>query len=196
VLRCRAAVAALLAALLSACAVAPRERELAQVDPATLTSFELNGRISLRLPKESFPGRVRWQHAPAADELWFYSPVGSTVAHLSRDAHGARLVTSNGHEYRAADLRQLTFEVLGWDLPLEGLPYWVRGLPWPQADVQSEERDAQGTLKRLQQAGWQVSYLDWSPAGARGLPSKLDLQGERLRMRLVVERWSVYADAR
>jgi outer membrane lipoprotein LolB len=192
----RAALAALLAACVSACAVAPHERELATVDPAALSSFELNGRISLRLPKESFPGRVRWQHAPAIDELWFYSPVGSTVAHLRRDADGALLVTAQGREYRAQDLRQLAFEVLGWDLPLEGLPFWVRGLPWPQASAPSEERDAQGRLTRLTQAGWQVAYLDWSPAGVRGLPSKLDLQGERLRIRLVVERWSVDVDPR
>ena len=190
----RAAVAALLAAIVSACAVVPRE--LPQVDPAAVTSFELEGRINLRVPKESFPGRVRWQHAPVTDELWFYSPVGSAVAHLSRDARGARLVTSEGREYRAADLRQLAFDVLGWDLPLEGLPYWVRALPWPQGGESVEESDAQGRLKQLRQAGWQVSYLDWSPAGVLGLPSKLDLQGERLRIRLVVERWSVDAGPR
>ena len=190
----RAAVAALLAAIVSACAVIPRE--VPQVDPATVSSFELEGRISLRVPKESFPGRVRWQHAPAADELWFYSPVGSTVAHLSRDAQGARLVTSDGSEYQAADLRQLAFDVLGWDLPLDGLPYWVRGVSWPQSGKPVEERDGLGQLKLLQQAGWRVAYLDWSPAGVRGLPSKLDLQGERLRIRLVVERWSVDAALR
>jgi len=193
----RAALAGLLAAFLSACAAVPRGREVPAVDAATLSSFELNGRITLRVPKESFPGRLRWQHAPSADQLWFYSPVGSTVAHLRQDANGALLVTAEGREYRAVDLQELAFDVLGWDLPLEGLPYWVRGLPWPQAGAGDEERDAEGRLRRLRQAGWQVSYLDWAPAGVRGLPSKLDLQGERLRIRLVVERWSVdHADSR
>jgi outer membrane biogenesis lipoprotein LolB len=36
-----------------------------------------------------------------------------------------------------------------------------------------------------------MSYLDWAPAGLQGLPSRMDLEGERLRIRLVVERWSV-----
>ena len=187
----RAAVAALTAAFVSACAVVPRE--LPRVDPAALSAFALEGRVNLRVPGESFPGRVRWEHAPTTDEMWFYSPVGSTVAHLSRDAQGARLVTSEGREYRAADLHQLAWEVLGWDLPLGGLPYWVRGLAWPEAEAAVEQRDMQGQLARLEQAGWRVSYLDWSPAGVRGLPSRLDLEGERLRIRLVVERWSVDA---
>jgi outer membrane lipoprotein LolB len=189
--RLRAAVlAALFTALLCACAAVPRGREISAVDPAALTSFELNGRINLKVHKEAFPGRVRWQHAPAMDELWFYSPVGSAVAHLRQDGDGAWLMTAEGREYRADDLRRLAFEVLGWDLPLEALPYWVRGIPWPQADARDAQRDGQGRLKRLEQGGWQVTYLAW---GASGLPAKLDLLGERLRMRLLVERWSRHA---
>ena len=190
----RAAIAALLAAIVSACAAIPRE--LPRVDPAAATAFGLEGRINLRVPKEVFPGRVRWQHADTFDELWFFSPLGSTVAHLSRDAQGARLVTAEGREYQSTDLHRLAYDVLGWDLPLEGLPYWVRGLPWPQAGAGREERDAMGRLTRLEQAGWQVSVLDWSPAGVQGLPSRLDLVGERLRIRLLVERWSVDAGPR
>lgn len=186
-----APLALLLVTLLSACAALQREREVPPVDPAALSSFQLSGRVNVRVQKEAFPGRVRWQHAPQTEELWFYSPLGTTVAHLRQDPNGALLVTSDGREHRAPDLRQLALQVLGWDLPLEGLPYWVRGLPWPQAPQVAVERDAEGRLKQLQQAGWQVSYLDWAPAGLTGLPSKLDVQGDRLRMRLVVDRWSV-----
>ena len=113
------------------------------------------------------------------------------VARLRQDESGALLVTADGEEYRAADLRQLALDVLGWDLPLDGLPYWVRGLTWPAGPPAQKEVDRDGRLEQLSQGGWRVSYLDWTPAGVAGLPSKLDLQGERLRMRLVVERWSV-----
>jgi outer membrane lipoprotein LolB len=132
---------------------------------------------------------VRWQHQAAADELWFYSPLGSAVARLRRDGNGALLVTSAGQEYRADDLRRLAFEVLGWDLPIEELQYWVRGLPGPgPAD---QEVDQEGRPSRIYQSGWEVAYLDWAPAGVVGLPSKLDVKGERLRLRLVVERWNL-----
>ena len=188
-----AAFAALLAALLGACAAVPRGRELAAVDPAALSSFELSGRINLKVQKEAFPGRVRWQHAPAADELWFYSPVGTAVAHLQQNDDGARVTTAQGREHRADDLRQLALEVLGWDLPLEALPYWVRGIPWPQAEVRDAKRDPQGRLQHLEQGDWRVTYLGW---GANGLPAKLDLLGQRLRMRLVVDRWSPHVASR
>lgn len=185
--------AALLALVLGACAVVPGG--VPSVDPTTVSAFQLDGRFQLKVQKEGYPGRVRWQHSENADELWFYSPVGASVARLRQDESGALLVTADGEEYRAADLRQLALDVLGWDLPLDGLPYWVRGLSWPAGPPAHEEVDSDGRLEQLSQGGWRVSYLDWTPAGVAGLPSKLDLQGERLRMRLVVERWSVVRNA-
>lgn len=187
-------VAVLAATLLSACAAWQRPEPAPTVDPAKVSSFQLDGRINLRVQKEGYPGRVRWQHSPLGDELWFYSPLGATVARLRQDASGALLITSDGREHRAKDLQQLAFSVLGWDLPVAGLPYWVRGLEWPGAEAEEETWDEQGRLKQLSQAGWQISYLDWTPAGVVGLPSKLDVQGERLRMRLLVEKWSVEED--
>jgi outer membrane lipoprotein LolB len=187
--RGRRFAAVLVAALLSACAAL--QRPAPTVDPAAVEAFQLDGRINLRVQKEGYPGRVRWQHTPRGDELWFYSPLGITVARMRQDASGALLITSDGHEYRADNLQQLALEVLGWDLPLEGLPYWVRGLEWPGVATEHETFDDHGRPKLLSQAGWQVSYLDWAPAGVVGLPSKLDLQGERLRMRLLIEKWSV-----
>ena len=186
--------AAVLAGLLvGACAVGT-PRSVPTVEPASISAFLLEGRFSLKVQNDAFPGRVRWQHAAQADDLWFYSPLGATVARLRQDPSGALLVTSNGQEYRASDLHQLAFDVLGWDLPLEGLPFWVRGLAWPAGGPAETQANARGQLERLTQSGWRVSYLDWAPASIAGLPSKLDVQGERLRMRLVVERWSVDAN--
>ena len=186
--------AASLSFLLAACAGIPRSGQISSVNPTAVTSFELSGRINVRVEKDAYPGRVRWQHTLRTDELWFYSPLGTTVAHLRRDETGALLVNSDGQEYRAATLRKLTNQILGWDLPLDALPFWVRGLEWPEAAKPTEEYDDRGQLKRLDQAGWEVSYLDWAPAGVKGLPSKLDLQGERLRMRLLIEQWKVSTD--
>jgi len=188
------AAAASLSFLLAACAGIPRGSQISSVDPAAVTSFELSGRINVRVEKDAYPGRVRWQHTEHTDELWFYTPVGTTVAHLRQDETGALLVNSDGHEYRAATLRELTNEILGWDLPLDALPFWVRGVEWPEAAKPTEEFDDRGQLKNLNQAGWQITYLDWAPADVKGLPSKLDLQGERLRLRLLIEHWKVNSD--
>jgi outer membrane lipoprotein LolB len=178
------------ALLLSSCA-APSRAPLA-VDPERVSAFDLTGRVNVRVESKAYPtGGIRWRHEPESDELWLYSSLGSGVARMRQDASGAVLVASDGKEYRARDLKLLTREVLGWDLPLDGLQYWVRGLPWPALDAAELEHDANGRPKLLRQSGWQVAYLDWSPAGVSGLPSKVDLSGGGLRVRLVIEEWKV-----
>jgi outer membrane lipoprotein LolB len=185
----RARTALLCGLFLSACAIAPRAP--VAVDPAQVSVFDLTGRVNVRVEAKAYPGRIHWQHAPDADDVWLYSPLGSTVVRMRQDASGALLVTSDGKEYRAEDIKLLAREVLGWDLPLGGLQYWVRGLPWPALDAAQQEYYSDGRPKSLSQGGWQVAYLDWSPAGVFGLPSKLDLSGEGLRLRLVIEKWKV-----
>jgi outer membrane lipoprotein LolB len=175
--------------LLSACATTPRTP--VAVEAELVNAFDLTGRVSVRVENKGYPGRIHWQHEPQSDELWLYSPVGSGVARMRQDASGAVLIASDGKEYRAQDLKLLSRKVLGWDLPLEGLQYWVRGLPWPTLEITEQQYDASGRLKLLKQGAWQVTYLDWTPVGAAGLPSKLDLSGEGLRVRLVVEDWKV-----
>ena len=161
------------------------------VDPSRVSAFELTGRVNVRVESKAYPGRLHWHHAPSTDEVWLYSPVGTAVAHMRHDASGALLVTSDGKEYRADDLKVLSRQVLGWDLPLEDLQFWVRGLGSPALGAAEREDDEGGKLRLLKQAGWQVVYLDWAPAGASGLPSKLDLAGAGLRMRLVVDEWKI-----
>ena len=179
--------------LLTACsALVPRPPTHAAT-PAEAEQFELGGRINLRLANEAFPGRVQWRHDSAIDELSFFSPIGTSVARMGQDPDGAWLITADGEEHLAKDLRELAFDVLGWDLPLDALPYWVRGLAWPDASAEIT-RSADGRIQTLRQAGWEVSYLAWDGAGVRGLPSKLDVAGERLKMRLLIERWNLDPD--
>jgi outer membrane lipoprotein LolB len=183
---------ALLAVALAACTSLPRGPGGQALTPDQLEAFQLAGSIGLRVQKESFPGRVRWTHEAARDELWFYSPVGTTVAHLVQTPDGALLVNSKGEEFRAASLESLAADVLGWDLPLQGLPYWVRGVPWPAGSDEARiQRDERGRIVSLQQAGWTVTYLAWFGDAANALPARIDVVGERLSLRLAVQRWEL-----
>ena len=174
--------------LLASCAT----RAPVAVDPERVRAFDLTGRVNVRVEANAYPtAGIRWRHEPDSDELWLYSALGSGVARMRQDASGATLVASDGKEYRAPDLKRLTREVLGWDLPLDGLQYWVRGLPSPALDAAEQQYGANGRPELLKQAGWQVAYLDWAPAGVSGLPSKVDLSGDGLRVRLVIKEWKV-----
>lgn len=177
---------ALLLAGFAGCATLPPPTP---VDLSDIRDFDMAGRIAVRVEDRGYSARMRWQHRSEMDDVWLYTPVGSILAVLTVDADGATLTTSERKSYRSSDVQSLTREVLGWDLPLEGLQHWVMGRADPRVPVQAETRDDRQRLVRLVQRGWTIDYLDYSGNGP--LPALLAMQFEDLHLRLVIDRWQV-----
>jgi len=147
-------------------------------------AFYLSGRVSVKYGSEAASGRITWQHDAAGDELLFSAPLGQGVARIVwRDAV-ASLTTSDQKLYQASDVETLTEKVLGWRLPLAGLPDWVRGRATAGAPAQTQ-LDGSQRLAQLRQSGWLVEFLDY--ASENGLPSRLRLSREDVEIRLVID---------
>jgi len=174
-----------LVALLTACAVAPSA--LQPADFAAIREFELTGRVAVRIGTRGYSARLRWARGQG-ESLRLYSPLGTVLATIESGADGATLATADKQTFRSNDIQGLTREVLGWDLPLEGLQHWVLARPDPAAPVDSERRDARGRLASLIQRGWTISYLAYAGDGL--LPSTLTLSYGDLSIKLVIDRWA------
>ncbi len=155
--------------------------------------FELNGRIGVQNGDEGMSGLLRWLHAPDADQIWFSSPLGSSIALLVRDENGVELSSGRGPPRRAPTAEVLTREALGWDLPLSGLEYWILGRPAPWTGTERVERDpASGRLTRLVQDGWNIEFRRYLDTEWGALPALIHLDyGGSLQIRLAVDRWEV-----
>ena len=100
----------------------------AQILPASnesIVAFSLNGRVAVKLDDRGYTASLRWRHSATRDSLRLLSPIGSVVGEIEADSNGATLTTGDKKVYRSSDAQTLTREVLGWDLPLAGLRYWV-----------------------------------------------------------------------
>jgi outer membrane lipoprotein LolB len=164
----------------------------AQVLPASnesIVAFSLSGRVAVKLDERGYTASLRWRHSAARDSLRLLSPVGSVVGEIEADSSGATLTTGDKKVYQSNDVQALTREILGWDLPLAGLRYWVTGRADPGAPVQAEERDHRQRLKSLLQNDWRIDYLGYF--GDSALPARLRLVYERLNLRLIIERWEL-----
>jgi outer membrane lipoprotein LolB len=149
-------------------------------------AFYLSGRVSVKYGSEAASGRITWQHDATGDELLFSNPLGQGVARIVRRNAVASLTTSDQKVYQASDVETLTEQVLGWRLPLAGLPDWVRGRAAAGVPAQTE-LDGSQRLAALRQSGWLVEYLDY--AGASGLPSRLRLSRQDMELRLAIDQW-------
>ena len=175
---CRGPLLASAAILLASCAAVPPEA----LPPG---SFALAGRVVVRYGDEAASGRLTWRHSDAADELLLSTPLGQGVAEITRRDGVYTLVAANGERHSAADPERLTRQVLGYALPLDGLPDWVQGRP--ERGVEAATRYDGDRLAELRQRGW---LIDYSGSDERP-PKRVRLTRGDLDIRLVIDEWQL-----
>lgn len=195
--------------LLTGCAALPtrapdevaRAWALRQQALAPITNWELRGRIALRSRDEGMQASLHWVRDGVRHRITLVGPLGSGQVRLTQDAGGAELTDADKKLYRGTTARDVLARTTGWDVPLESLNWWIRGLPMPGAKAE-QELDEDGRLKTLTQLGWAVEFLEYGRYGAYELPSKLfarrhenvpgiGLNHVTLEVRVVIERWAL-----
>lgn len=171
----------LAAALLGACAAVAPPQALREGE------FAVVGRVAVRYGDEAASGRVAWRHTDADDDLVISSPLGQGIAEITRRDGVYTLVTADRQRFSAADPERLTEQALGYALPLEGLPDWLRGRAQPGVPAQTRYEGRR--LAELRQQGWTIEYLAYDDDGH--LPKRLRLTRGTMDIRLAIEEWQV-----
>ncbi len=208
---------AVVAFLLGGCATAPSPAPVANpalawrarvAKLAPLGTWDVRGRLALRTAHHGGEVSLRWVRDDSRYTIHLSGPLGHGLVQLQQGPGGARLEDAHRHVYRAANAEVLLFETTGWHVPLDGLTYWIRGLPVPGIPHE-QNLDGAGQLQYLQQLGWTIRFLAYARYGRYILPRDIELMrpapanatrttgahppGERLgpvEARLVIERWA------
>ena len=200
-----------LTALAAGCATAPAlppvENPAAtwqarQTELRPITTWNIQGRMSMRTAEEGWQASLNWVREGERHRIDIIGPLGRGHLRLTQDNQGAELRDAEQHSWHAENPEQLLYRTTGWLVPLDGLNYWVLGLPLPDTAA-SQELDPQGRLKTLSQSGWDIRFLEYTRYGALDLPSKLFIKRQgrgtngspaddaTLEVRLVIESWAL-----
>lgn len=194
-------VFALCLALLGGCATQPKAPQPINAQAAwqerqnkfaQMSSWHLQGRVGMQFRDQSAVFNLSWlQQGKDRYTMNIKNPLtGSAIAYL-QGTPGNITLQVNGKTYRDANAERLLQSQLGVSLPLEGMKYWVRGVPSPDSPLDRLKLGAQGLPEKLQQAGWQVSYLAWQGNGWNALPEKISLihEVENTKVKVIVKEW-------
>lgn len=189
----RLILALLLVAGLAACAVkAPRGDgrwlPVEGLSPEAVRNFQLAGRLAVSDGRDGGSAGFLWTQRGDRFEVELRQPVSQRTWRLSGDHHGALLEGGDGGPRRGASAEALLHEVLGWQVPVDALRDWVRGLAGEGSPVQSRNLDGQGRLQRLVQDGWEVEYRDWH--GDSDWPTRINASRPPYSVRLVIRDWA------
>jgi outer membrane lipoprotein LolB len=201
-----------LAALVAGCATAPPPSppvenpaaawQARQAELKPVIAWKIQGRLAMRSDKEGWQATVYWTRDGERQRIDLAGPLGRGHLRLVEDGQSAELRDADQRTWHADNAEQLLFRTTGWRVPLDGLNYWVRGLPAP-GTAATEELDNRGRLKSLVQSGWDIRFLEYTPYGSFDLPSKLFMKRQgngaddspaknsALEVRLIIERWTL-----
>ncbi|NGY04385.1 lipoprotein insertase outer membrane protein LolB [Solimonas terrae] len=190
----RGAAVALLA-LCSACANLPSAPvDQAQIDArwrahrdelAAITHFELNGRAASRLGVKA---DLRWQQFEDGHfNIRIAGPFGAGAVAIDGTPHDVEIRTKDGTEH-TNDPQAWLLQRAGWTFPIDGLRWWVLGLPAPDTAAQIE-LDAQGRLATLTQDGWTLNYGDYQQVLNLDLPRRFEARNGQITLKLIADEW-------
>jgi len=194
-----------MAAFAAGCASVPARAPLAnpvaawearQASLARVSAWDVRGRVALRGADEGFSASLLWVRDGERHRIELTGPLGGGRVRLTQDRGVAELRDGNDQVLRDVSMQQLLWRRTGWELPLDGFNHWVLGLPAPGAHAPLDI-DPWGRLATLQQAGWEIRFLEYESHGVHELPSRVfikratDAANRTLEVRLVIEKWTL-----
>ena len=155
------------------------------------TDWSLAGRVAISNGRKGGSGRIDWQQQGDTYTVSLSAPVTRQSWRLSGGSRGARLDGIEGGPREGADAARLLRDATGWEIPVEALGDWVRGVSaqgLPQATMQF---DSQGHLSHMEQGGWAIDYR-WPEAtsAAPVLPQRVDAVKGEAKVKLIVDEWA------
>lgn len=172
----------LFAMLLSACATRPQAPEGPVNLPAQLIKLDaikqwnINGKLALREPEKSVSANLRWQVNDPLFTFRLSNFLGVTLVDMEQGPNGARL-EADDEVYTDQSATTLLYQTTGWDIPLDQLLSWVKGVP---RSGDAYTLNGNGLLQQLQPgcrqcAGWQVDYAQYGQVNDVWLPHNIKL---------------------
>lgn len=120
-------------------------------------NFQILGKIGVKQAGDGFSANFDWrQHTQARYEIDVWGPLGQGRTQLKGD-QGAMQVSRGDQVLALGQPDEVMLAHLGWSIPLDVLPAWIRGVPAAQYGVDDRRFDDQGRFVEFTQAGWAVT---------------------------------------
>ncbi|HIF51856.1 MAG TPA: outer membrane lipoprotein LolB [Thiotrichaceae bacterium] len=160
-----------------------------QITVSAIQSWDIKGRVAVKNDKESGTVTLLWNQFLSNYELRFIAPLGQGTYILSGTPSGVVMKLPKDKVMVAETAEQILRDGLGWDIHLDGLRYWVRGLPEPDIQYSELMLDNKGRLANMDQSGFNISVSRYSEQDGVSLPSKLTIKSDKIQLKVIIQNW-------
>lgn len=155
-----------------------------------LKNFEAEGVLSVYYQKKLTIANFDWQQMGDRYQIKLSGPWGLGSETLTGRPGQVSLMRSSRERYTAVSPQALLSQQLGLHLPVEALIFWARGMPAPLHPTHVKFNDF-NQIVALKQASWLVELSQYRVVKTDTLPTKLQINGKKLKLRIVVNKWKI-----
>lgn len=166
---------------------AQHSRAISQFD-----HWQLTGKLAVRQPSDSGTAVINhWEQQGEQYDLALSSAfLGMGSTRLRGMPGFLELQLANGDMHQSSEPETLVLAATGWQLPIDSLTWWIRGLPSPAGNFRLLFDDQQ-QLAIIYQNGWEIRYDRWQPFvdDLPHLPARITALKDDKRVRVVISDW-------
>lgn len=155
-----------------------------------IQNWHVKGKIAIQTQQEAGSAMVNWTQRKQTFTISLLGPLGNPGLTLKGRPREVTLQTSDGKTMTATTPEILLLQVWGWRLPVAYLHDWIRGLPVPGIEAQTQF-DALHRLSSLVQGEWRIQFQDYMKVGQVDLPSKLAISSSFFKTKLIIYNWEI-----
>lgn len=156
-----------------------------------IKQYRAQGQIGYISPKERFSSRFEWQYQnPQSYTLKLYSLISKSTLLIEMQPQGMTISDNNGNRQSARNAKLLLQEMIGMDVPLEHLAYWLKGQPTKNSDYQVGTNHFLGAFSYpLEGSMWTADYLSYH---TNAMPENILLKNQSTSqtLKIRVDEWS------
>lgn len=157
-----------------------------------LDYWHAEGRLAVKQGKKGGNASFVWTQKGEHFDIKLFGPFGSGAVYITGNDTHVQLKEANGKIHTAKTPEALLQKVAGWQVPITGMRYWLRGMPVPHDKLKKHRLGEEGTLKSLQQDGWQVDYESYHHDNALPMPGKVQLTNRKLKVKVIIKSWKMH----
>lgn len=164
-----------------------------QIAMNNMQSWDMNGRAALRFQDDSWTFGLSWlQKNKQQYTLNIKNPLTGTLVAVLEQSPGKAVLKSQGKVHTGVDAERLLEQQMRVKMPVNGMPYWVRGVMAPQYPVGKVKLDGKGRPTQIVQSGWVIDYSSYQGAGYAALPGKVNISRaqDRVNVRVLAKQWT------
>lgn len=168
----------------------PADWEVRRAELYSLTSWQINGKIGIQQPDQSNSAIInRWQQIENNFIIELSSTIlGMGATQLIGSPQLLQIKDSDGETVTSDSPETLLQQQLGWTLPLDYLPYWIKGTPSP-GFTQPISFTSNGDPGNFSEKGWDIEASRHSNYTDYRLPGKIRLSKNGIKIILIINQW-------